>query len=184
MADNTIKSIQFKRGTKLALETVLKGINKPLLGEPIWESDTNKLKLGNGKDDYVDLPYISGSDIGDLGLVIVGWYKDNGFYQEESCINLYPRYTTKIYYDNFTTNIYYYSEDSLYHRLVQDCQVDSGLAGLVKLYNNLGQNEDGAVTQYLFTQKYQELLYDKIGIDRTELHEECINFVVTERPKA
>lgn len=182
MANSTIKSIQFKRGTNSALDHVLRGANKPLAGEPIWESDTNKLKIGDGKNNYEDLPYISGGESGDLGLVIVGWYKDNGFYKEQSCTNLYPRYVTKLYYDNFTTNIYYYAEDGLYHRLVQECQVDSGVSGLIKLYGSLGPNTDGTITQKLFTEKYQELLYNKIGIDVSELDAESVGFVI-EIPK-
>jgi len=57
----TISTIQFKRGKKEALERVLVGTNVPLAGEPIFEIDTNKFKVGDGKSDYKDLPYISGS---------------------------------------------------------------------------------------------------------------------------
>lgn len=57
-----ISTIQFKRGKKEALERVLVGEDsRPLAGEPIFESDTNKFKIGDGKSDYKDLPYISGS---------------------------------------------------------------------------------------------------------------------------
>lgn len=180
MANNTIKSIQFKRGTKLALETVLIGEKKPLAGEPCWENDTNKLKIGDGVHNYGDLPYLTdGSST--YGVVIVGYYKDNGFYQEESCKTLYPRYRTKLYLDKFTDGVYYYSEDGLYHKLVQECQVDDGKAGLVKLYGYLGKNTDGAVTQKLFTEKYEELLYNKIGIDTSELDKESVGFVITSK---
>ena len=56
-----IQSIQFKRGNRRSLEAVLRGDKRPLPGEPIWEIDSGKLKIGDGKRDYVDLPYISGS---------------------------------------------------------------------------------------------------------------------------
>lgn len=59
MAD-IIQQIQFKRGTKENLEAVLKNSNKPAAGEPIWEYDTNKMKIGDGINNYADLPYISG----------------------------------------------------------------------------------------------------------------------------
>ena len=184
MANDTIRLLQLKRGAKNALETILKGDKKPLAGVPIWESDTCKLKVGNGIDDYVNLPYISARDPEETNLVIIGWYKDNNFYKEESCINTYPKYVSKIYYDKFTTYIYYFSTDGLYHRLVQECQVDSNLPGLVKLYGQLGNNTDGSITQAFFTEKYEELLYDKIGIDTTELDGECVGFVVTTKPEA
>lgn len=70
MADTVVKSIQFKRGKKEALERVLVGANRPLKGEPILEygegEDLNKppkLKIGDGKSNYADLPYFgAGSD--------------------------------------------------------------------------------------------------------------------------
>ena len=58
MAEQVIKSIQFKRGTKIRLEAVLVGDNKPLQGEPIYESDTGKFKIGDGVHGYAELPYI------------------------------------------------------------------------------------------------------------------------------
>ena len=57
-----ISSIQFKRGNKSALEASLVQDQKPLRGEPVWEIDTNKLKIGDGIHDYVDLPYVAGGD--------------------------------------------------------------------------------------------------------------------------
>lgn len=47
--------IQFKRGTYRAFLNV----NPVLLeGQPAFEIDTNRLKIGNGRTHYVDLPYI------------------------------------------------------------------------------------------------------------------------------
>lgn len=58
-----IKTIQFKRGTKSILEAKLTStsLGVPLAGEPIFETDTGKLKIGDGKAAYIDLPYISGT---------------------------------------------------------------------------------------------------------------------------
>lgn len=55
-----ITSIQVKRGTKEALTRVLVGDNKPKSGEPIYETDTYKLKIGDGINDYGNLGYIAG----------------------------------------------------------------------------------------------------------------------------
>lgn len=52
--------IKLKRGLKARLEATLIGANKPQRGEPIWEIDTNKLKIGDGTNNYADLPYIGG----------------------------------------------------------------------------------------------------------------------------
>lgn len=55
----TLQTIQFKRGTtaKLAAWTVI-----PKAGEPIFDTELNKLKIGDGIHLYADLPYIGGSD--------------------------------------------------------------------------------------------------------------------------
>lgn len=58
----TIKLIQFKRGAGAALKRELRGdAKRPASGEPIFEIDSNSLKIGDGVHDYADLPYISGS---------------------------------------------------------------------------------------------------------------------------
>ena len=57
----TISTIQFKRGKKEALERALVGKNILLSGEPVFEIDTNRFKIGDGKSEYKDLPYVSES---------------------------------------------------------------------------------------------------------------------------
>ena len=52
-----IQKIQLKRGTKNILELVLKNSNRPASGEPIYELDTGRLKIGDGIKDYADLAY-------------------------------------------------------------------------------------------------------------------------------
>ena len=76
MADSVkIQTIQFKRGTKANLERrlIAGDLGVPAAGEPVYEIDTKKLKIGNGTDAYIDLPYISGSGataLGDLTDVV------------------------------------------------------------------------------------------------------------------
>jgi hypothetical protein len=49
--------VQNKRGTASALASVNP---TPAAGEIVWESDTNKLKVGDGVTAYNSLPYVSG----------------------------------------------------------------------------------------------------------------------------
>ena len=55
----SIERIQFKRGEKSALEAYLVGDRIPKNGEPIFETDTNRMKFGDGVRAYVDLPYFN-----------------------------------------------------------------------------------------------------------------------------
>lgn len=61
--DLEIKNIQFKRGKKAVLEEKLVAgkLGVPKSGEPIYETDTRKLKIGDGKTSYKDLPYYGGN---------------------------------------------------------------------------------------------------------------------------
>ena len=58
-----IEVIQLKRGNKTTLEAVLCGERKPADGEPIFESDTGKLKFGDGQHNYDELEYFKAKDI-------------------------------------------------------------------------------------------------------------------------
>ena len=58
-----IEVIQLKRGDKVALEAVLRGERKPADGEPIFETDTGKLKFGDGQHNYDELEYFKAKDI-------------------------------------------------------------------------------------------------------------------------
>lgn len=58
MAEIVIKTIRLKRGTSSSWSRV----NPVLLeGEPGFEKDTNKLKIGNGIAAWNDLPYLNGT---------------------------------------------------------------------------------------------------------------------------
>ena len=54
---DVIQKIQLKRGTKNILDLVLKNSNRPASGEPIYELDTGRLKIGDGIHDYAKLAY-------------------------------------------------------------------------------------------------------------------------------
>lgn len=54
----TLQDIQFRRNTSTYYTTTNPVL---LLGEPAFEVDTFKLKIGNGVDQWVDLPYVSGT---------------------------------------------------------------------------------------------------------------------------
>lgn len=54
---DVIQKIQLKRGAKNVLDLVLKDSNRPVSGEPIYELDSGKLKIGDGIHDYADLAY-------------------------------------------------------------------------------------------------------------------------------
>ena len=54
---DVIQKIQLKRGAKNILDLVLTNSNRPASGEPIYELDTGRLKIGDGIHDYEKLAY-------------------------------------------------------------------------------------------------------------------------------
>ena len=75
MAEVIIKTIfQLRRGTKEAWAR-----NNPLLkaGEPGYETNTGKLKIGDGFTPWLTLPYINDVDVsGQEEIIVVSTYND------------------------------------------------------------------------------------------------------------
>jgi len=149
---NIIESIQFKRGTKAKLEERLRAgdLGVPLRGEPIWETDTNKLKIGNGTDAYIDLEYFSGNTIDNL--VLEGYYDttDGCFYDlppEYIDRHKLTEWTDRLYRDLTTNKVYYFKSIGRFTELYSP----------VKLYSTSGQNTDGAMTQKAVTDGVDEI---------------------------
>lgn len=157
MAMSTIKSIQFKRGTKAALICRLVAEDKPLRGEPIWETDTNKLKIGDGVNDYADLPYITGDGSTSSDLVRIGYYDSETdiFWKEQTKVNALPRLTTSLYLDKASAFVYYL-QDNKYTELFG--LANKNTYGLSKLYDSTGQNTDGSMTQKAITDSFNNIV--------------------------
>ena len=165
-----LSSLKFKRGKKEDLNAMLAGVNRPKRGEPVWETDTNRLKIGDGESDYLALPYAT-PESSDTGIVISGWLADGEFYQEETKESPWPRYASKIYVDISTGEAYYYdSPNASYHRLIEEAKTDSGNFGLIRLYSSEGNSEDGSMTQKAMT----ESLSKKAEIEVNELAHEIL----------
>ena len=67
--------LQFKRGSAKAFR-----LANPLLmsGQPAFETDTKKLKIGDGKSRYLELPYIGSEHDGKDGKSAYQLWKENG----------------------------------------------------------------------------------------------------------
>ena len=54
---DVIQKLQLKRGAQNIFEIVLRNSHRPASGEPIYELDTGRLKIGDGIHDYAKLAY-------------------------------------------------------------------------------------------------------------------------------
>jgi len=158
-----INSIQFKRGTKANLEAKLVDDKKPLKGEPIWETDTNKIKVGDGVNDYADLPYLGAAE---ENIVIEGYYVQeyDTFFKESAHINPIIKKISKLYKD-IPTGLFYYLSNNVYTGVYQIA--DETHYGVSKLYKSSGQNEDGSISQKIVTNSISSIEF-KITEDGAE----------------
>ena len=157
-------TIQFKRGTKESLEEKLvpELLGVPARGEPIYETDTNRLKIGDGEKSYIDLDYF-GNDVVD-NLVLEGYHDttDNSFYdkpEEDVSRKKLVEWTNRLYKDIPSGEVYYFKAIGRF----------TLLSNSVKLYNTHGQNVDGAMTQKATTDAITNIDF---AVDSTE--EECL----------
>lgn len=184
-----ITSVQFKRGNKSALENVLVDDKVLKSGEPCWEMDTNKFKIGDGVSDYADLPYLSDGDTG--ALVVEGYYEPwdsehrygSNFYKDAA--HLVPLFgdVKHLFIDIPTRLVYYFKgeDGERFVELVRNATVDSGVPGLIKLYGSSGDNEDGSLTQKAITtrlKKKVEIELEDATPEDPEDEEYCLKMII------
>lgn len=162
MASNTvIDSIQFRRGKKATLTAYYDATNpaKTLkAGEPAVETDTRKLKIGDGVSAYADLPYIGEADPSD-GVIVGGYFLNGEFYSDSTYTKPLVHSNIKVYVDYNTISdstskvkCYRYVGDTTGFVEITSTFASETEAGVMKLYKSSGENEDGTMTQKAITE--------------------------------
>lgn len=152
-------TFQFRRGLAEAWQK-----NNPILarGEPGFVIDENRLKIGDGTTAWNDLDYLSED-------ILRGYYYNGWFYRDESHTKQFQAYMTKFYFD-IPTQVFYYFNGDQYKILNDSAKPASETeAGIMKLYQNTGTNEDGSMSQKSITQTVNNI---KLNIDSHDL--ECL----------
>lgn len=60
-------TLQFRRGSTANLQNIV-----PAAGEPIWDKQLQKLKVGDGISEYKDLPYVGDETVDELSIIFNG----------------------------------------------------------------------------------------------------------------
>lgn len=104
--------------------------------------------VGDGVTPYGQLRYAN-------NVFVKAYYnkEDGKFYDDSSFINAIVGNTNKIYIDlNNTNRIYYYNgADYINIGAGEIPRATAEIAGIMKLYNEKGNNTDGAISQLTFT---------------------------------
>jgi hypothetical protein len=93
-------------------------------------------------------------------LIVFGYYNEEQFYKDQEFTIVIPKAITKIYIDKITNSLYYYDG-------IDYIQIGGGSAGpiptatankagIMKLYDTLGDNTDGTMTQKAITDELNE----------------------------
>ena len=157
---NTI--IQLRRDNDYNFEKI-KNTFTPANGEVVLVDTVStglRIKIGDGSTVYGQLPY---ADEDYRQNVILGYYENNTFYDSLAKNNVLNPDSNKIYIDTSGSNAYYYN-GSNYINLQGVASTNS--AGIMRLYNDLGNNTDGTITQKKITEEFQARY--KTSVDNAE----------------
>lgn len=122
----------------------------PANGEIILVDTSNGLraKVGTGALSYEQLPF---TDVISRNGVVNGYFDNNVFYTDISKTSTINGTLGKIYIDNSHSKIYFYDGENfknIKQTLANASDIESGV---VKLYNSIGNNTDGTMTQKAIT---------------------------------
>lgn len=92
--------------------------------------------------------------IGDL--IQKGYYRDNNFFSDNLYLNELPKYENVVYIDYNTNSIYHFYDGQFALISEKIPNATAEIAGIMKLYNNEGQNVDGTMTQKAITDKLKQ----------------------------
>ena len=131
-----------------------------------------RVKIGDGKSAFADLPYIDEAVLSSIDNVIIkGYlYQDNFYADAEHTILLQPR-AGRIYIEAASSKLYTYTGTKYELQRATLPNATAEIAGAVKLYDQTGQNTDGTMTQRAITKE----LGEKFEMDVVE-EEEMIVF--------
>lgn len=131
----------------------------PLKGEVCLCDTANeglKVKVGDGVTTYAELPwYYPVGGQGDA-TVQLGYYYNNNFYEDPSHTKLIQPTDGGLYIDKQDNSVYYYSDGEYHSTMVDVAYATEERAGIAKLYDEKGQNIDGAMTQRATTEAVNE----------------------------
>lgn len=110
--------------------------------------DGLRAKVGDGYSTYAELQFTDE----DIRNTVQQGYFDNGqFYRDPTKQIPSQKMVNKIYIDKTTSKIYYYNGLEYLPIAANLTTASADMPGLMKLYNTIGQNVDGTMTQKSIT---------------------------------
>lgn len=144
----------------------------PLQGELLivtFDNGDIRFKVGDGKTTYANLKF-SDQVLRDQvnGIIVKGYFYEGEFYVDEKHVVKIVPAVNKLFIDIPTSNLYQYSDlDGEYHLVVNCTCPDASptVAGIMKLYDDTGENIDGTMTQRSITSEIAKKFVVSAGDD-------------------
>ena len=122
-----------------------------------------RAKVGDGVTAWKDLRYVD-EDIA-MNTIVRGYLSNNQFYSDAELTTLIEASVNKIYIEAAKSAVYTY-DGSNYVPITQTVTAATATtAGVMKLYDTLGQNTDGTMTQKAITKELNEKIEASVDED-------------------
>ena len=133
-----------------------------------------RTKVGDGISTFAQLPYADETILNNINSMIVkGYFYQGEFYSNAAHTELLDAVVGRIYIDAVSSKLYTYNGISYETQSNRLPNATAEIAGAVKLYDQMGQNTDGTMTQRAITNELNE----KFEMDVVE-EEEMVIFDV------
>lgn len=133
-----------------------------------------RVKIGDGLSTFAELSYIDEPILKNIdSLIIKGYFYQEAFYADISHTELLEAVQGRIYIDAASSRLYTYNGINYETQTAKLSNATAEVAGVVKLYDQVGQNIDGTMTQRAITSELDGIndeLDDKfeMAVDKDE----------------
>lgn len=117
-----------------------------------------RVKIGDGITNFEKLPYLDEPILKNIdSFIIKGYFFQNAFYLDSTHTELLDAAVGRIYIDAFSSKVYTYDGISYSILNTTPNAASADQAGIMKLYDQTGQNTDGTMTQQAITSELNEI---------------------------
>jgi hypothetical protein len=116
-----------------------------------------RVKIGDGSSTFTDLPYLDDYVLKSVdGIIVKGYLFQNQFYADVAHEELLESLAGRIYIDAASSRLYTYNGIAYEAYKTSLPNASAEVAGVVKLYDTVGNNTDGTMTQKAITEELDE----------------------------
>jgi hypothetical protein len=116
-----------------------------------------RTKVGDGISTFAQLPYADETILQNINsLIVKGYFYQDEFYSNADHTELLESVVGRIYIDTVSSKLYTYNGISYETQSNRLPNATAEIAGAMKLYDQVGQNTDGTMTQRAITNELNE----------------------------